>query len=261
MGSLDGNTAFISGGSKGIGRAIGERFAAQGARIALCARNPEVLRAAAQEIRESTGGEVHEVPSDLSTAEGVARAVELAEESLGKIDILVNNAGTSPRGPIEALTDEDWAQALNLKVLGYIRMVKALLPKMVERGHGRIINIAGTTGTQPEGILVAHGVSNAAVISMGKSVAVHVAASGVTVNTICPGRTETERWPGLQRAFAEANGLDMDEALDFMLKDIPAGRVGTPEEMAFVAEFFASPEAGYVTGEVLNVAGGQVRGM
>lgn len=259
MMELKGRTALVTGGSKGIGLACGHALAGMGARVALCARDADALEAAAAKVREATGAEVVVVPADLSTAEGAERAVELATELLGQIDVLVNNAGAAPPGTIDKLTDEQWDVAIELKLRGYIRLIRGALPGMVERGFGRIINIAGTAGKQPDGWLITAGTVNAAVMALTKAVATSTASTGVTVNAVCPGPTETDRWAGMQNAHAGMFGGDVDSSRSQILSAIPSGRPSTPQEVAYAAAFFAGEAATNITGQSLMVDGGLVK--
>jgi NAD(P)-dependent dehydrogenase (short-subunit alcohol dehydrogenase family) len=261
MAELQNRTALVTGGSKGIGRAAGQALAQRGATVALCARDRGRLDTAAQELRDETGSDVRSVAADLATADGVAQAVQEANEQLGRVDILVNVAGAAPPGTVEQLTDEQWDVAIELKLRGYIRLMRAFLPGMKERGFGRIVNIAGNAGKQPDSWLLSSGTVNAAVMALTRAVGNGVAASGVTVNAVCPGPTETTRWAGLQKGYATLFGVSEDEAREQILGGIPAGRIATAEEVAFAVAFFASEQAGHITGESLMVDGGQVRGL
>lgn len=253
------HTALITGGSKGIGKATGHALAKAGVTVGLSARDPEALEAAAQEIRDATGGRVEIIPADLSTAEGVAEAVRVANEKLDHVDILVNVAGAAPPGTVEELTDEQWDVAIDLKFRGYVRLMRALLPGMKERGFGRVINVAGNAGKQPGGWLVSSGTVNAAIMALTRAVGSSIAASGVTVNAVCPGPTATDRWDGMQKVYAETFNKTPEQAAEELVSGIPAGRVATSEEIAHSIAFFASEEARHITGESLMVDGGQVR--
>jgi len=254
-------TALVTGGSRGIGLAVAKRLASGGTRVALCARDEDNLIRAAEDVSGSTGQKVEIVAADLSSAAGTDAAVQEAGQKLGQVDVLVNVAGSAPAGTIDRLTDEQWDVALDLKLRGYIRLMRAVLPAMIERRFGRIVNIAGNAGKQPEGWLVTSGVVNAAVLALTKAVATSIAETGVTVNAVCPGPTETTRWAGMQKAYAELNGVSEDEARDRILAHIPAGRIATPEEVAYGVAFFAAREAGHITGEALMIDGGHVRGL
>lgn len=257
MTELQGRTALVTGGSKGIGLASGVALASQGAKVALTSRDQGQLDAAADQVR-AAGGEVATIAADLSTAAGAQAVVDGANAALGQVDILVNAAGASPPGTIDVLTDEQWDIAIDLKFRGYIRMTRAFLPGMVERGFGRIINVAGNAGKQPGAWLITSGTINAAIMAMTRAVGNSVVAKGVTVNAVCPGPTDTDRWTGMQKVFAESFDVSPDEAHAKIVSGIPAGRVATPEEVAYAVAFFASERAGHITGDALMIDGGQV---
>jgi len=252
-------TAFVTGASKGIGLAIARALSESGCEVAMCARNADALTTAARAVSAETGGKVHVVAADLSTVEGVEQAVLSANDQLRRVDILVNVAGAAPPGTVDQLTDQQWDTAIDLKLRGFIRLTRAFLPGMVERGYGRIVNVAGNAGKQPDGWLVTAGVVNAALMALTKAVGTSVASTGVTVNAVCPGPTDTDRWAGMQKAYASLHGVTEDEARSRILDAIPAGRIATPEDVAYAVAFFASPSAGHITGESLMVDGGQVK--
>lgn len=258
MNELAGRTALVTGASKGIGLEVGRVLATAGAKVMLCARDAAVLEAAAAGLREETGGDVVAVPGDLSTAEGVNAVAAAVEAAAGGVDILVNNAGAAPPGTIDVLTDEQWDVAINLKFRGYIRLIRAFLPGMVSRGFGRIVNVAGNAGKQPDGWIISSGTVNAAVMALTKAVGTSVAASGVTCNAVCPGPTATDRWTGMQKAYSSLHGVEESSAEQAILANIPAGRVATVQDVAYAVRFFALPQAGHITGESLMVDGGHV---
>jgi NAD(P)-dependent dehydrogenase (short-subunit alcohol dehydrogenase family) len=259
MQDLSGRTALVTGASKGIGLEIGRALATAGAKVLLCARDAANLEAAAAALRTETGGDVVAVPGDLSTAEGVNAVVGAVEAAAGGLDILVNNAGAAPPGTIDVLTDEQWDMAINLKFRGYVRLIRAFLPGMVERGFGRIVNVAGNAGKQPDGWIITSGTMNAAIMAMTKAVGTSVADTGVTCNAVCPGPTETDRWTGMQKAFSSLHGVEESAAQQQILAGIPAGRIATVQDVAYAVQFFAMPQAGHITGESLMVDGGQVK--
>ncbi len=258
---LEGRRAFVSGGSRGIGFAAAAKLAGAGAEVVICARDAGNLEKAAEEIAESTGGVVHSVPGDLSTSAGVDEVIAATLSVLGGVDVLVNVAGVSRPGRIHELTDEHWRMAIDVKLMGYIRTMRAFLPGMVERRFGRVINVAGTSGKQPDYWVLAAGTVNAAVIALSKGVSLEVAAKNVTVNVVCPGPTATSRWRGMQVAYARVAGVSEEQAAEHVLAGIPSGRIATPDDVAQAVIFFASPSAAHVTGTTLMIDGGQVRGL
>ena len=159
---LKGKTALITGGSEGIGKGIAMGLAEEGVDIAICSRRPEPLEATAQEIRDATGVKVVAIPTDLTDDDQCREFIEQGAKELGRVDIMVNNAGSSPGGVIETLTEEDWAQSLQLKFMGYVRCLRYVLPIMVKQGGGRVLNLIGNDGVKPSYWEIAPGAANAA---------------------------------------------------------------------------------------------------
>jgi len=183
---LQGKTALVSGGSKGIGRAIAEGLAREGARVAITARTASDLDAAAAAIRAKTGNEVVSIAADLSRLDEVTRVVATARERLGRIDILVNNAGAIRGGDFLTIPDEQWAGDWSLKILGYVRMARAVLPLMQQQGGGRILNIVGAAARNPTPGYLPGGIANAGLINFTKGLADLGAPSNILVNAISP---------------------------------------------------------------------------
>jgi NAD(P)-dependent dehydrogenase (short-subunit alcohol dehydrogenase family) len=258
---LRGKTAVVTGASKGIGRAIARALAAEGVDLAICARTAADIARAAAEIADATGTAVHPLAADLSEAGGIARFAAFATERLGRVDILVNNAGAIPGGTIDSLDDETWRRAYDLKLWGYIRLTRALLPGMRARGTGAIVNIIGNAGRQPSPAYIAGGPANAALMNFTKGLAADVGRDGIRVNAINPGPIRTERHVTLTAAQARTRGITIEEAERDAARGIPLGRIGTPEEVAAVAVFLASDAAAFVHGAIIPVEGGATLGV
>ncbi|HEY3064655.1 MAG TPA: SDR family oxidoreductase [Methylomirabilota bacterium] len=254
---LRGKTALVTAASKGMGKACALGFAGEGARVAMCARTENDLRAAADEVRSKTGAEVLAVPADVTRAADVERLVRRANEQFGGVDILVANAGGPPRGRFDELTDEQWTAAFELSLLSVVRLVRAVLPTMRQRRWGRILTIQSTSVKQPiDSLLLSNGV-RPGVAGLMKTLASEVGKDNILVNTVCPGRILTDRFLG----GAKGSGLSPEQYVARHSGDIPLGRVGTPEEFANVVLFLASERASYVTGVTIQVDGGVVRGL
>jgi NAD(P)-dependent dehydrogenase (short-subunit alcohol dehydrogenase family) len=253
---LGGRPAIITGASKGIGAATARALASEGARVALVARNADALAAVARSI-----GGASIVVADLSTADGVRRSIAQAIEQLGGVDILVNNAGSSRSGSFDEVSDTDWEDAFALKVMGYIRCMRAVLPAMRAQHRGRIINIGGTAGLRatPAYSLAA---LNAALIHLTRSTAELVAGDGIGVVSLHPGPTLTDRMRTMIGPFADAAGLDVEAfAREHVAPAIPLGRVGTEDEVAAAIVFLASERAEFITGGGLSIDGGAATGV
>jgi NAD(P)-dependent dehydrogenase (short-subunit alcohol dehydrogenase family) len=252
---LAGKVAVVTGGSRGIGRAIAGRFVEQGARVVISARNEEALERAVVELnsaRQACRG----VRADLSTADGVAAVVAAATE-WGGIDVLVNNVGAAPAGRFLDLTDEQFLGAWTLKLLAGIRLMRAAIPQMLERGGGSIINITGLGGREPGPEAAAIASTNAAIRAVTKSVAREFADRGIRVNAICPGSVRTERAVELTRQTAAARGVAVEVVEQEAILAAPIRKATEPSEIAEVALFLASGDVPSLTGVEILVDGGR----
>jgi NAD(P)-dependent dehydrogenase (short-subunit alcohol dehydrogenase family) len=258
---LDGKAALVTGGSRGIGRAVAEALAAEGARVAIVARDAAALGAAAGEIRAKSGVEVQPIAADLSTLAGVTGAVAEARRRLGRIDILVNNAGAIRAGNFLEIPDEQWTADWNLKLLGYIRMARAVFPLMQAQGGGRIINIVGAAARNPSPTYLVGGAANAALVNFTKGLADLGAPSNILVAAVSPAATRTERWESLLARQAEATGKTVEEMRAQAEGAYPLGRIALPSDVADVVCFLASERAAFLTGICVTVDGGSTRGV
>jgi NAD(P)-dependent dehydrogenase (short-subunit alcohol dehydrogenase family) len=254
---LGGKMAFVTGASKGIGRAVAQDLAQEGADVVITARAAEPLEATAKEITAATGGTVVPMAGDMSVTVDVQRCVDATLARFGKIDILVTCAGSSPGGLLEDLTEDQWMSSLNLKFMGYVRSVRAVIPHMRERGEGSIVLVVGNDGLKPSYWEMTAGVANAADINFASSVAEQYGRYGVRINTVNPGPVNTDRWDTLEKAFARDKGVSQDRAHELANQSIPFGRICEPGEVAALVTFLASPRASFINGAHIPIDGAQ----
>lgn len=254
---LQGQVAFVTGASKGIGRAVARQLAAEGCDVAITARGADTLEKAARQIADETGRTVLPLAGDMSVTADIERCVGATMERLGPIDVLVTCAGSSPGGLLEDLTEDQWMSSLSLKFMGYVRTVRAVIPHMRERGSGSIVLVVGNDGLKPSYWELTAGVANAADINFASSVAEQYGRYGVRVNTVNPGPVETDRWDGLEKAFARDKQVTQQRAHELALASIPFGRICSAEEVASLVTFLASPAASFVNGAHIPIDGAQ----
>lgn len=253
---LTNRVAIVPAASKGLGRAIAERLAQEGMKLATCARNEATLQQTAQQIRETTGAEVLAVAADVSKPEDVKRFVSQATERFERLDVLVTNAGGPPPGNFFDLTDEQWEKAFRLTLMSAVRLCREVIPYMQKQKWGRIVHITSASVKQPLNNLLLSNSLRLAVIGLSKHLANELASYNITVNAVCPGSILTERVQNLLQADAEKQGLPLGEAEKARLRQIPLGRFGKPEELADAVAFLASENAGFITGTAVQVDGG-----
>jgi 3-oxoacyl-[acyl-carrier protein] reductase len=258
---LKGKTALITGGSKGIGLATARTMAAEGVRVMICSRSADALGDAAGTIKRETGQTVETLAVDLSELAGVERTASEALTRLGRLDILVNNAGAIKGGDFLTTPDDEWMRGWSLKLLGYIRMARAIFPVMQKQGGGRIVNVVGAAARNPATTYMMGGTANAALINFTKALADLGARSNILVTAVSPGPVKTERWDTLQRQQAQAAGKDLETHLAEMNKNYPLGRIATAEECADLICFLASVRASFLSGIAITIDSGISRGV
>ncbi|HYZ42421.1 MAG TPA: SDR family oxidoreductase [Stellaceae bacterium] len=252
---LDGRSAVITGGSKGLGLAMAERFAASGADVAILARTPETLAEAKQKIQANAKGKVAAISCDVSKAADIRRAYDQVVSELGKIDIYINNAGQSTRGPSEELTDEVWQADLDLKLFAQIRFCRLVFPQMKQRRWGRIIAVLNIGAKAPGANSAPTSVSRAAQMAFTKALSQEGAPYNVLVNSLHVGVIVSDQI--VRRHRREGANVSLEEFIRQAGQSVPLGRMGRAEEFANVACFLASDAASYVTGCAINVDGGR----
>ena len=246
--------ALVTGGSEGIGKATAAALAGEGARVAICARRPDVLKAAAEEIRRDTEAEVLAVPTDLRDPASVDNLIAAVNDAFGGVDVLVNNAGTASGMPFEQLTDEALLADMELKLFGWMRTIRGVLPHMKEQRWGRIVNLTAVAGKNPGANSAPSSVSRSAGMALTKALSKELAPHNVLVNTVCIGLIKAGQH--LHRWEANPGGLTLDERYAEMGKAVPLGRVGESEEAANLIAFLASERASFITGVAINMDGG-----
>ena len=258
---LNGKIALVAAASKGLGRAVAEELAAEGASLVLCARGNDELQATCAAIAAAHGVPVLGIAADVAVAADVARVVQAAQARFGRIDVLVTNAGGPPAGTFDTLSSEMWQAATQLLLTSVVELTRAVLPGMKERGWGRILNITSISVKQPVANLMLSNSLRAAVTGMARTLATEVAPFGVTVNNILPGYTRTERVVSLAEAAAVREGISAAAATARWEAEIPMRRLGEPREFAALAAFLWSERASYITGTSVPVDGGWIRSL
>jgi len=258
---LHGKQAIVTGASEGIGKGIALGLAQEGCDVAICARREDPLRATAQEIQKATGRKIHPFAADLSRPEDAERFIHAAAKALGRIDILVNNAGSAPGGTLEYLTEEHWAQALQLKFMGYVRCTRHVLPYMVRQGGGRVVNLIGNDGVKHSYWEIAPGAANAAGQNFTISLAAEYGKRNISLCAVNPGPVRTERWAGLVKAMARDMKITVEEADRLAPSSIPLGRIAEVAEVADLVVYLCSPRAHFVNGTMIEIDGGQQKSL
>ena len=257
---LQGKIALVSASSKGLGRAVAEELAVEGANLVMCARGKETLDKTAESIRKATGVKVITVAADVSVSADAGRVSRAALDEFGRVDILVTNSGGPPSGPFESFTAESWDAATRLLLTSAVELTRAVLPGMKERKWGRILNVTSIAAKQPiQGLMLSNSL-RAAVIGFARTLANEVAPFGITVNNLLPGFTRTDRVEELARASVKSGDSHQNIVAQWE-REIPMGRLGEPREFAALATFLASERASYITGSSIAVDGGWIRSL
>ena len=258
---LKDKVALVAAGSRGLGRAVAEELATEGASLVLCARDANILAQTTASIADQTGAHVLGVPADVTDARQVKQLVASGIERFGRIDILVTNAGGPPAGRFDQLTQEQWEQATRLTLYSAVNLAREVLPGMRTRRWGRILNITSIAVKQPVENLLLSNSLRAALTGFARTLANEVATEGITVNNILPGYTRTERLEELAGMMAEKQGISADQFRAHWEAEIPMRRLGEPREFAALAAFLVSERASYITGTSIPVDGGWIKSL
>ncbi len=254
---IAGKVALVTGGSTGIGYASAQALAAEGVRVAICARHSRRLEEAAKEIAAATGGEVASFIADTARAEDTDRLITGVADRLGPIEILLANNGGPPRGGFDALGDEDWQEGFEVSMMSIVRLVRGVLPGMKAAGWGRVLSIVPSSVRQPVDQLELSNALRPGIVGLFKSLAVTEGRHNVLFNCIAPGRIMTARF----LAGSEYAGLTEEQYAAKHAATIPLGRIGRPEELAAVVAFLASERASFINGATIIVDGGMIRSL
>ena len=258
---LTGKVAIVAAASTGLGRATAMALAAEGANVAINARNEAQLRNAADEIHSTTGGEILAVAGDVTNEETIRTLVSETMNRFGRVDILVANAGGPPAGFFDDFNAQHYRQAVELNLISTINLCREAVPHMRERKWGRIVAIASIAAKQPVENLILSNTARAGVLGFMKSLSQQIAADGITVNTVCPGYHLTERLKSLSLSIAQKEGVCVEDIYARWEASTPIKRIGDPREFAAVVAFLCSERASYLTGSVIQVDGGAYSGL
>ena len=259
---LEGKVALVAASSRGLGRAVAEELAAEGAHLLMCARGESALREAADAVRAASPSvRVLDVAADLSEPADVTRVVESALRELGRVDVLVTNTGGPPAGPFESHSAEAWQAAVRANLDSVVNLVRGVLPGMKERRWGRIVNVTSIAVKQPVDNLILSNSVRAAVTGFARTLANEVAPFGITVNSVMPGYTATQRVDELAARNASLRGTTAADERAVWEGQIPMARLGDPREFAAMVAFLASERASYTTGASIPVDGGWIRAL
>lgn len=252
-------TALVTASSRGLGKAIALQLSREGAKVAICARGEGALFRAKKEIEERAGGQVIAKAADVTDKAQVKKLVNHVVEKFEAIDILICNAGGPPSGMAEDFSPADYLKALELNLMSTVNLCYEILPHMKKQKWGRIVNLTSVSAKQPIENLILSNTARAGVLGFSKSLSSQVAPFGITVNSVCPGYTRTERVENLAKSFEKAGKGSVQDFFQNIEKIIPMGRLGRPYEIASAVVFLCSEAASYITGVALQVDGGYIK--
>ena len=259
---IKGRAALVTGGSRGIGRETARQFLEEGVRVMICGRNAETLEKTRAELAKQTGGEIHATVADMTKEADIAHLVEATKTTFGTVDILVNNAGQMYSGRFAVMNDAGLKEQLDTQLFGFLRAIRLVYPLMKERRWGRIVNLIGGAGKEPDPYMFGSGITNSALLNITKSLSTEFGEDGVHVNAVCPGWVDTNLWQrNAQGLAAELAVKSEEEARRLAARKNSLNRFGKPEELANAIVFLCSERASYITGVSLNLDGGRLKGL
>lgn len=259
---IRGRAAIVTGGSRGIGRETARQFLEEGARVMICGRNAQTLEEARAGLAGATGGEIHAVVADTMVEADIERLVCAARAQFGTVDILVNNAGQMYSGRFAALTEEGLKAQFETKIFGFLRAIRLVYPMMQAQRWGRIVNIIGGAGKEPDPYMFGSGITNSGLLNITKSLSTEFGGENVLVNAVCPGWVDTNLWQRNAQGLAHELGAQSeDEARRQAARKNSLNRFGKPEELANAIVFLCSERASYITGVSLNLDGGRLKSL
>lgn len=259
---IKGKAAIVTGASRGIGRETARQFLEEGVRVMICGRNAETLERTRAELAQQTGGEIHAVVADMMKPDDIVRLVEAAKKQLGGVDILVNNAGQMYSGRFNAMTDEGLKEQLETKLFGFLRAIRLVYPLMKAQRWGRIVNLIGGAGKEPDPYMFGSGITNSGLLNITKSLSTEFGEDNVLVNAICPGWVATNLWQRNVQGLQQELGVKSEEeARRLAARKNSLNRFGKPEELANAIVFLCSERASYITGVSLNLDGGRLKSL
>lgn len=255
---LKGKRAVVLASSRGLGYACAEGLAREGCQVVISSRSQAHVDQAAAQIRSRTAAEVLAVEADVSNHEGIQTVVEACVREFGGVDIAVHNAGGPPSGKFSDISEGQWRASFDQNLMSFVWLVQAVVPEMKKGGYGRILTIASSSIREPIPNLVLSNAMRTGVYGTAKTLAKELAADGILVNVIAPGRIATERIDELDQAAASRRGVGVEQIRAESVGTIPLGRLGRPEELANLTVFLASEAASYITGQAIFVDGGKL---
>ncbi len=258
---LTDKVAIVTASSKGMGKAVAQQLAEEGAKVVICSRNNDALNKAAKDIQKKTGKEVLPVKCDVTSSTDLENLFKTAKKYLKKVDILVCNAGGPPQGTFEKLTERDFTWAIELNLKSTINMCRLAVPDMKKQKWGRIIAITSISAKQPLDDLILSNTVRAGVLGFTKSLSNEMAKYNITVNSICPGFTATDRLKDFASGLAKKSKFTVKQLFTSWERSIPMNRLADPVEPANLIAYLASEQAAYITGTAIQIDGGFIKSM